>query len=237
MSNVYMIIKTRNEMIKPENYRELLPIAKRYVNFPKYFPLANLLESVSNNLPILFLVPLFSAQSIGLYGLAHKVIFQGTSLISSNVHHIIKSDMAARKNIQQIWPVYSKLLILLVVIGVVISGFIFFLGPLVFSILFGNEWVESGYIAKILTPIFFAFLIRGMGSAALRVFEKTKYMLVFAVFSLVVRFMALFIVNFYTEDFNTIILIYSLVSCVAVLSGEVYLCLCVIKHDQELLAA
>jgi O-antigen/teichoic acid export membrane protein len=237
ISNIYMIIKTKNDMIKPENYRELLSIAKRYVNFPKYFTLANFIESFSNSLPVLFLTPLFSVQSIGLYGLAHKVIFHGTSLISSNVHNIIKSDMAARKGIRQIWPVYSKLLMLNAVIGVVISVFIFFLAPLFFSILFGNAWVEAGYIAKILIPFSFAFLIRGMGSAALRVFEKTKYMLIFAFFSMVVRFMALFIANFYTKDFNTIILIYSLASCVTVLGGEVYLCLCIIKHDRDLLAA
>jgi O-antigen/teichoic acid export membrane protein len=183
-------------------------------------------------LPILFLAPFFSVQEIGLYGLAYKAIAHGTSLISGNVHNIVKADMAAKMNIKLIWPSYSKMLILLAAIGGITSIILAFFAQKIFSILFGNNWEMSGYIAKLLIPLVFASLIRGMGNAALRVLEKTKYMLVFSICSVALRLLALSAGYLYTKSFTSSILIYSIVTCVVILSGEIYLCLCIKTHDR-----
>jgi O-antigen/teichoic acid export membrane protein len=234
-SNVYMFIKIKKVIIKPEAREELFLVAKRYINFPKYFTLANFIESISNNLPILFLTPLFSIQEIGLYGLAHKVMSHGIQIFSGNIHNVIKADMTEKKDVQRIWPMYSMLLILLGGIGGIIFTVIAFFAPKIFSIFFGNEWINSGYLARIIIPISFASLIRGMGNAIIRVFEMTKYMLGFSIFSVILKSIALFVAYLCTKDFNSTVLVYSLVACIVILSGEVYLILRIKKHDRNLL--
>jgi O-antigen/teichoic acid export membrane protein len=234
-SNIYMFIKTKNEMEKPESYREVFEISKRYINFPKYFSLANLIESFSNNLPVLFLTPFFPVQTIGLYGLAHKVITHVMLSISLNIHQIIKAEMAAKRDVRPIWPVYSKMLILVIAVGGAISIIMAFFAPWLFSVFFGNEWIESGRLVRMLIPSSFGSLVKGMGNATLRVFEKTKYMLGFSIFSTLLRFASLFASYSYTKDFNLVILIYSLTTCITIISGEIYLSLCVKKHDRVLL--
>jgi O-antigen/teichoic acid export membrane protein len=233
-SNIYMFMQVGKDIIKTGNNKELFYLVKRYINFPKYFVLANSIESFSNNLPVLFLTPLFAMREIGLYGLAQKVVTHGIFIFSSNINHIIKSDMAVKKNTQHIWPVYSKFLVVLISIGVAASLIIFFLAPMIFSVLFGNEWVESGHVAKMLIPLFFALTIKGMGNASLRVFEKTKYMLIFAVIAVATKLAALFIVYYCTKNFYIILLIYSLTSCATILGGEIYLIFCVRKHDRNI---
>jgi O-antigen/teichoic acid export membrane protein len=234
-ANMYMFINTRKVIIKRISRRDVLLVAKRYINFPKYFTFANFIESFSNNLPILFLTPLFSIQEIGLYGLAYKALAHGTSILSGNINHIIKSDMAAKRDTRRILPVYSKLMLLLVIIGGAISVIIGFFAPRIFSIVFGYEWEGSGYIAKMLIPLSFAFLLKGMGNATLRVFEKTKYMLCFSVISLALKLAALFIASKITQNFNYLILVYSLTACAVIICGELYLILCIKKHDDTIL--
>jgi O-antigen/teichoic acid export membrane protein len=233
-ANIYMFIKTKKSIMKRESHEELRLVARRYINFPKYFTLANFIESFSNNLPILFLTPLFSIQEIGLYGLAHKVMAHGMQMLSGNIHNVIKADMAEKKGIRRIWPAYCRLLISLAGIGGIICIAIAFFAPKIFSIVFGSEWINSGYIARILLPVSFASLLRGMGNATTRVFEMTKYMLGFSIISVILKSMALFIAYLCTKDFNTVILVYSLAACGVILGGEIYLSLCIRKHDSNL---
>jgi hypothetical protein len=75
-----------------------------------------------------------------------------------------------------------------------------------------------------------------MGNATLRVFEKTKYMLVFAIISVICKFTTLFTASLCTKDFNVLILVYSLTAFIVIAGGEIYLSFCVIKHDRSLVA-
>jgi O-antigen/teichoic acid export membrane protein len=234
VSNLYMRHKIKIPLTgfhKDMIYR----VAKRYLDFPKYFVPANSIDSFSSHLPVLFLTPFFSLEQIGLYGLSYKVMMQPVNLISNNVNSILLSEMSTRKNnTQPVSKLYMKLFLCLLIAGVLFALCIITMGENLFAFVFGAAWRESGAIAIALTPLFIALLIKGMGNATVRVFEKQPYMLKYAVVSLVLRVSALFAGYICFKNFNTIVFIYSLTAGITIIIGELYLYWCVKKYDEKL---
>jgi O-antigen/teichoic acid export membrane protein len=234
VSNLYMRHKTK---ISLKGFpKDLIHgVAKRYIDFPKYFVPANSIDSFSSHLPVIFLTSFFSLEQIGLYGLSYKVMMQPVSLISANVNSILLSEMSKRKNnTQPVSKMYMKLFFCLLIAGVLFALCIITVGENFFAFVFGKEWRESGTIAIALTPLFIALFIKGMGNAMVRVFEKQPYMLKYAIASLVFRASALLIGYICFNNFNTIVLIYSLTAATTIIIGELYLCWCVKNYDKKL---
>jgi O-antigen/teichoic acid export membrane protein len=234
VSNLYMRHKIKISLTGiPKNI--IYHVAKRYIDFPKYFVPANSIDSFSSYLPVLFLTPFFSLEQIGLYGLSYKVMMQPVNLISANVNSILLSEMSTRKNnTQPLSRLYMKLFLCLLIAGVLFALCIITMGENLFAFVFGAAWRESGTIAIALTPLFISLLIKGMGNATVRVFEKQPYMLKYAVVSLALRVSALLAGYIYFKNFTTIVLIYSLTAGTMIIIGELYLCRCVKKYDEKL---
>jgi O-antigen/teichoic acid export membrane protein len=235
ISNIYMAFKLKLST-KGISVNEIKDVAKRYVDFPKYFAPANVLDSLSANIPVLLLTTHFSLSEIGFYGIAYKLLMQPIVLISSNMNSIMISDMSIRKNNGiPIWDKYKKIFVLLFLSGLIGSLLILFAGPELFSFIFGKEWEDAGFVAMALCPLSVGMIVKGLGNAAVRVFEKQKYMLRYAVVSFVLRFLSLIISIHFIQDFNTILLIYSIIAFCVIMGGELYLCYCVKKYDISLI--
>lgn len=214
---------------------KVIQILRRYIDFPKYFLPSNCIESFSSNLPILFLGYYYPLSTIGLLGLAYKIILQPINLVASNINSLVISEMAQRKNEERsIYPWYLKMFSLLFVLSLFIAFLLFFLSKPLFPIIFGTTWAGSADMAITLLPLFFALSIKTIGNATVRVFEKQKFMLFFTITSLAIRLSLLFILVRITDDILVILLLYSTITFITIFAEQFFLLYIVRKYDKNL---
>jgi len=134
------------------NTKKIKEVWKKYIEFPKYFLLPQLYNTLSFSLLDF---------TVGLLGESvRNVLLQITSK-KVNKHESIKKDF---------W--YSTLF--LSIIGVAYFIVIFFLGPWLFKLVFGIKWEKSGIYAKYLIGYIISTFIVSSLSAILLSLEKMK---------------------------------------------------------------
>lgn len=195
--------------------------ALRYIDFPKYFTLSNVILSLSSNLPVLMFVKYISLAQLGVYGMAVKIIAQPVSLISSSFRSVILSDMAERRNkTEPILRWYLKMILFLFLASVFASIMVLLLGTKIVELFLGPEWKQAGVYINMLIPMLIGMMISSPGTAAVRVFEMQKYTLKYSIVSLVSKAITLGLLFYYKIDFVYLILIYSIVNLIVILGNN-----------------
>jgi len=127
-------------------------LTKRYKDFPLYQTPTRFLNSFSRNLPVLLLGVLFSADVVGLYALAHRVIKVPLDLIARSVNRVYfqkSSDIFNRGS--SLHSSLAKTTIGLVALFLVPYMFLVYFGEGFFATLLGERWRDSGQYAAILS--------------------------------------------------------------------------------------
>jgi O-antigen/teichoic acid export membrane protein len=153
-------------------------IAKRYISFPKYSAVGSLLDALSSLLPIAMLTILFSPTIAGLYAIADKVVRTPSVLFGSSLQQVFYQRLAeSRSN-----PAACKILVVrtwryLLAIGIVPMAVVFAFGPHLFGFVFGHQWVESGYFARILSVGLLVHFVAYPTTNGIVAFERLGVML------------------------------------------------------------
>lgn len=174
---IYMfrpILKNQKELLKSINMSSICWSAKRYVRFPKYSAPTILIISLSSQLPVYFLSAFYTSHTIGLYGLALTITFLPMSLIGKSVQDVFFGEAASlgKSNPEEIKKLSQSLLRKLLVIGAVPMVILSFLGPKLFSFIFGDNWIDAGTIASILTIYAYTHFIFHPISTVFSIFEE-----------------------------------------------------------------
>ena len=130
-------------------------------------------NTISLNLPFVLFPYFYSLEIAGLYGMAIRVLEQPIRLIATStqsVYYQKASQMFVNKN--DIFDLYINTTKGLLKIFIIPSIIVFIFGPQIFTLLFGEQWFESGVIARILI----VWLIFG--------FIKTPTVMTFSILSL-----------------------------------------------------
>lgn len=195
--------------------------AKRYIDFPKYFTLSNVILSLSSNLPILLFVRFISLAQLGIYGMAVKIIAQPVALISESFKSVILSYMAERKiKNEKILRWYLKMVLFLFVAALFASFIVLMLGSEIVELFLGNKWLDAGVYIKMLIPMLIGMMIATPGTAAVRVFEMQKYTLNYSIVSLVLKAATLGLLFYFQVDFAYLILIYSSINLLIIVGNN-----------------
>lgn len=141
--NVFLLIKSAN---RPR----IGVLLKEYSRFPKYDVPASFINVVSNELPQLMFAVLFSPAVAGFCLLAQRVLASPLNLFGQAVAQVLYGNTAEAIAKGSLGGMVSKVVFSLAGIIVVPSITIFFIGPEIFSFVFGESWREAGEIASIL---------------------------------------------------------------------------------------
>jgi O-antigen/teichoic acid export membrane protein len=173
---IYNLIKEDKHLFKKINYKEIILVSKRYINFPLYTTPRRFLGDVSISLPILFITSMYGTQVAGLFGLANSIIQLPMNLIGTSVSNVFYAEGASLKNTapSKIKNLSNNLLKKLVIIGLIPLGSLILFGPLLFSLVFGEFWRESGVYASILSLAVFSRFIFKPISNIFDIFERQK---------------------------------------------------------------
>ena len=127
--------------------------SRRHRNYPLYTAPKDLINSLSANLPFLWLALYFDNAAVGLFGLAMTFIIQPCQLICASFERVLYAHCA--EAIQNGRPLMRPLLrFLLPASGAalaVATALWFFAEPL-FGILFGGKWAGCGVYVRALLP-------------------------------------------------------------------------------------
>ena len=198
---------------------KIIALAKRYKKFPKYSMFAILANTLSYQLVSIFISTIHSISTLGLYSLVQRVLGAPSSLIGSSIAQVFFKEATIEKQKTGKTNVVFKLTVKkLIIIGVPIYGFIFYIIEDFFAFVFGEEWRLAGYYAQILTPLFFIRFVSSTVSAILTIFEKQKNELFINIILLIISLVLIL----YIDTFEVFLQFFSVTMSIAYIMFLLY---------------
>jgi len=126
-------------------------LLRKYADFPRYSLVPSLLSTASFLMPVLLINRFYSSEQAGYFDLTKLILSVPLALISGSLssvvlHKVSLSYREKKKFLKDLKPLFG--LVGFIFIGEVI--FIVFLSKTIFVFLFGEQWITSGIIAKML---------------------------------------------------------------------------------------
>lgn len=150
--------------------RSVRSVLRRHWRYPRYVMPNELIDNLSNQLPLLLLGTTLGLSIAGHYGLAIMLLSAPAALVGQGVGQIFLQFLgnsatnhdAIRRSMFRIW-------VALAAIGIVPFTIVMLFGPEIFALLFGDRWRTAGQIAALLSPL---LLIRFISSPTSTVYLK-----------------------------------------------------------------
>ncbi len=160
-STFYLYTKSgfriKSESVKKIKYKQYKEIALLYKNFPIYNSFTSLLDKVTSGLPVIFITKIFESKAAGFYGMTEKIIFGPASLISYSLSQVLIENISyAHKNETSFKHKITAMFYKLLLIGVFPFSIFIFFSDTIFVFFLGENWLEAGIYAQILSIAFFA---------------------------------------------------------------------------------
>jgi len=135
---------------------EMKRLAREYRLFPRYNMLQGLINNVSGALPVFIFSAAFSTAVAGLYTFGYMVIYRPVNLVANSFHQVMYQRFTEKQHrneplLPEIRLFLRQTVLWLLLPFVVMAIF----APGVFSIVFGEEWLEAGRYTQIMLPWFF----------------------------------------------------------------------------------
>jgi len=172
----------------PAEPRGLRQLARDHHDFPLYRAPQVCINAASQSLPVLMLASLFGPAAAGCYALGRTVMSMPIRLIGKSVGDVFypRFTEAAHKG-QPLGPLILRATGFLAAAGLVPFAVVMLLGPWLFSLVFGRDWLVAGEYARWLALwLYFGFLNRP-SVAAIPTLGMQRFFLGYEVVSLVLR--------------------------------------------------
>ncbi|WP_417248567.1 lipopolysaccharide biosynthesis protein [Celeribacter sp.] len=125
-----------------------LELLKIHRDFPIYRMPTDVLNALSQSVPVLLLAALFSPTAAGLYALSRSILHLPSNVIGAAVGNVLYARFAElSRSGQSLLPLLLRSTIALMALAPLIIGCAWF-APTVFAYAFGEEWREAGNYAR-----------------------------------------------------------------------------------------
>lgn len=193
---------------------ETRSIAKEHYRFPAYSAPQNLINSLSQNLPVYLLGYFYGMETVGAYWFAMRLLQLPAALVGQSIRQVFyKEAVDLVANLVGLRRLYTKLTLLLALFIVLPIVSMFIWGVDLFVFCFGEEWMQAGEFSS------WMFLWIGIGfinppSVVLfNVFNKQKLFAGYDIVLLITRVTALIVGGVKYSVIQTVAM-YSLVGAV-----------------------
>lgn len=133
--------------------------AVKYRDFPLYSAPQNLMNALSQGLPVLLLGHFYGIAIAGAYAFGMKILQFPTNFILRPLRQVLFQKASEIENMgQNIYPLFIKSTCGLMLLAFIPSLIIFIWAPQIFSWVFGEEWLTAGsYVRWLILWIFVSF--------------------------------------------------------------------------------
>lgn len=165
----------------------LLEVAKRYRRFPLLLAPSGLINVLGLQAPLLLMAYWYGSSVAGWLGMTQRLLAVPMALVGLAIGQVYVSELsrAWRTNPRDAEALFMRSTKTLTLIAVPMAVGVFALGPLLFSLVFGDQWGESGQYARALAVALAAQLVVSPLSQTLIVTEHQGLQLTWDVLRLV----------------------------------------------------
>jgi O-antigen/teichoic acid export membrane protein len=130
--------------------------AKRYIKFPIYMMPSGLLNAVSANMPIVILSTNFGLTYVGFYELVQRTLSAPSTFIGNSFGEVFRQQASddIRKD-GTCRPLIRKTIAKFFIVSALPFFGFWFYTPVLFEIIYGEDWLIAGEIAQLLVPMFY----------------------------------------------------------------------------------
>jgi O-antigen/teichoic acid export membrane protein len=160
--------------------------ALRYKKFPIFSSLSSLLNTASQQMPVLVMSYFFESSTVGYYAFGLGLLSMPMALIATSVSQVFYQK-ACELKLTGGKEISSHIFISLFGLGFFPFAFIALYGKLIFVVVFGENWVVAGSYAQLLCIwSLFMFIARPL-SMSISVFELQQIGLILQIILFVLR--------------------------------------------------
>ena len=192
----------------------LRPIARKYINFARYVMPRELVSSFSANLPLMWLSLYFDKPLLGLFSLALTFTQRPAGILANTFEKVLYQSSSV--TVQQQLPLRRNILRFALLLGVgvaTVAAVVFLFAEPLFVLLFGGQWVGTGYYVRCLLPWMSILVISNSLSFISSIFGTQRVDFILQVVQLLLRAVALYI-GIRQGDFQLAVLLFCIVSAV-----------------------
>ena len=226
-------LRTKTSLSHP-NTSYFIALSSSFKNFPLYTMPKELVSSFSANLPFLWLSVHFDNALIGLFGLALTFTMRPVGILANAFEKVFYASYSEKvRQHQPLWRDTLRFTLALnaVVVPIVVVAF-FFAEPL-FTFLFGDKWVGTGYYVRCIIPWLVVLLNANSLAFVANIFSTQRIDFFFQIAQLLLRIAALW-VGISHGNFRLAILLFCAVSTVVQLLQWGWYLLQLHRHDRRL---
>ena len=194
--SILIVVNNKSYIImRIKNLRDTFLLHK---NYPIYDMPSALFIQLSNRLPIILLSNFFPIKLIGQYSLTQRMLDLPVSFISTAISDTFKQKASEEYNYNgECLNIFIETRNLLIILSIVPYIIIQFYSPIIFSFIFGPEWVIAGEYAQILALMFLLRFITGPLSYMFYIRNKMKNNMYGQIVKFIFSVIALFIGVYY----------------------------------------
>ena len=189
-------------------------LAKDYRDFPMYSSTMEVINSLSQGLPVLLLSQFYGIAVAGAYAFGMRILSAPTGLILRSLREVLLQKATETYNLGgRLMPLYVKFTLGLLMLAIFPSLVFFIWAPQLFTWIFGPQWLTAGEYARFLM-LWLAFMFCNLPSVLLaRILRVQRQAFFFDLVLLALRTLVLIVGGMYMSALYTIILL-SLVGAV-----------------------
>lgn len=138
------------------NKKHLRDLLVEFKHFPIYSLPADLINVITNQLPIFMLNKYASSSEVGYFNMSNRILGLPSIFISASIGEVFRQRATQDYNTNgSCLPIFKKTFKTLALVGVVPFALIALFGPWLFTFFLGNKWAESGHYSQIFAVMFF----------------------------------------------------------------------------------
>jgi len=172
---MYLTWKDDKSILKNVKIKEIKNNLSKYKNFPKYTAWQGLFDMINSSGTTFIIVFFMGSTTLGFFSFTMSLLQRPLQLIGASIAQVYYQKASELYNEgNDLWIISKKLIERLIVIAIFIFTPIAVAGPTIFSFVFGEKWVESGIIARIILPWLIIRFIVSPLTNIINIFGKQK---------------------------------------------------------------
>lgn len=187
-------------------------ILKKYKRFPIYQTWSQLLLSFGPRLPIFFIGDIFGFKALGFYALTNSMLSLPVNLVGDSVSKVYFSQIAelGKDNIDKVLILTRNIVKKLFLVGLLLTLIILLGSEFLFVNFFGENWLKSGQIAKVLILVISGRLVVSPLMSLLNLLNLQNIQLIINIIRMFLITSIFLIGNYFEFSFIETVSLYSL---------------------------
>ena len=188
-------------------WRRIRQLAKDYRDFPIFSASKNVINALSQGLPVLLLARFYGIAVAGAYSFGVGILGVPMSFVLTALKQVLfQKACEAQNSGDRLLPLYTKITLGLFALGLVPSAVLFIWSPQLFSWVFGSQWHTAGeYSRSLIVWLMFVFCNTPAVLFA-RIIRIQRFAFFYELCLLAIRVMALALGGLYLDASRTIVL-------------------------------